>query len=219
MIIFATNYDEATKGGFVVAQLISVRTVPVGTEWLLGDAATRESLKERLESLPKTPLLAFSHGEDTHICGQDGVPAIQLADGTVIGSRPVFAYACWTGDILGKSVAQNGAIWWGFTGRIAALPSDTKCARIFSKFFAKVISDLTTLNTGPKVDQYLRYVALLCDSARSDLELLRLTGHHVDPHGYYCIEHILTRLRVWMPGANLPIYKATGGTPVSIAGL
>jgi hypothetical protein len=66
------------------------------------------------------------------------------------------------------------------------------------------------------VQQYLVRVRTLCEVAGEELRSLHLTGHRVDPYGYYALEHILRRLRVWLPGATAPLYDAANGTPVSI---
>lgn len=216
MIIFATRYDDATEGGYVVAQLIPPRALPDGTERLLGGAAKGETLKKRLQSSPAMPLLAFSHGETTHLCGHDGIPAIEAADGVVVGPRPVFAYACWPADGLGQRIASHGAIWWGFTGEIAALPKDERTARVLAKFFSIISADLSRVTTISRVEQYLVRVRTLCKAAREELHSLHLTGHRVDPYGYYAIEHIVQRLRVWLPGAKLPLYNTASGTPASV---
>ena len=216
MIIFATCYDANTEGGFVVAQLIPARALPEGTERLLGEAATGETLKERLQSSPAMPLLAFSHGKTTHLCGHNGIPAIEPADGVAVGPRPVFAYACWTADDLGQQIAGYGAIWWGFTGEMAALPSDPRTARVLATLFSHIIQDISRANTTSRVHQYLLRVRTLCEVARRELISLHLTGHRVDPYGYYAIEHILQRLRVWLPSETFPLYDTASRTPVSV---
>ncbi len=216
MIIFATRYDDATEGCYVVARLIPPRALPEGTERLLGDAAEGETLKQRLQSFPAMPLLAFSHGKITHLCGHGGIPAIEPADGSVVGQRSVFVYACWTADGLGQQIASHGAIWWGFTGEIAALPQDERTARVLARLFGLVSADLPRVTTVSRVQQYLVRVRTLCEVAGEELRSLHLTGHRVDPYGYYALEHILRRLRVWLPGATAPLYDAANGTPVSI---
>ena len=217
MIVFATDYDEATKGGHMVAQQFPHRMLPVETEKLFGHVATATNLRELLCACPDRPLIAFSHGKTTHLCGDNGSPAIENADGSIIGNRSLFIYACWTSDGLGQVIASHGARWWGFTGEISALPQDQRTALVLAKLIGRLINDIPNMHTPSRIRHYLEHhVSTLCRAALSELHRLHLSGHRVDPYGYYAIEHIMQRLRVWLPGEKLPVFDNSTGAPINV---
>ena len=128
MILFVSSHDEPTRANHAVGSQLA----ETGDTFLGADRATRVELHKVLETCD-APLFAMTHGRIDTLWAQhkEKQPAALLADTpgdiALLGTRPVFAHACWTARDLGRTACAGGCFWWGFQIPVSA-PDDGEFA-------------------------------------------------------------------------------------------
>ncbi len=198
MIIFVPAYDDVTRGNLAVA---SAMLVDDEDERLFENHATVQLL-DRLRSCPGRPLFAMSHGCPDYLCGQGGIPVLNL-DVIVepaLGARIMFVYACHTATELGRVAARNGAIWLGYTGEISAPPSTPATLSLFASLFDFVRATFPRLRDVGLRQALFHELERRCDEAAAQLDELAERGVLVEMDAHLCLLHLWQRLRIWVDG-------------------
>jgi hypothetical protein len=76
-----------------------------------GESATRAEVERTIQEKDPALFLAFGHGSETTLTGQDTIPVITacLNDGILAG-RQVYLFSCLTGVTLGPSIISKGGV-------------------------------------------------------------------------------------------------------------
>jgi hypothetical protein len=188
MILFVTDYDDATRSNRLIAEPLRDNFEEV----LIGEDATRAALHSMLTGNQK-PLFAMSHGRPDRMNDQDRNPAIHSGDILLASRRAVFAFACHTATTLGRKVASAGGIWWGYTGPIASPPDDPEQRLQLQPIFEHLMRFVEYKNPA-EVIQFLEELKDYCEEAAKKVGP---NGKVFDAH--LCIHHALDKLRVWLP--------------------
>ena len=210
MILFVPGYDPATEANLAIAVRIAGRS-----RALLSDEATRERLLEALAE-PGDPLFAMTHGRSDRLLAQNGVTGLGQPDATALGSRSIFAFACHTATDLGRSFAQAGAAWWGYTGTISAPDSAPELLPVFSEIFAYLLAAFEHADSTEERLEVLIELAERCHTAERRIDDLLETDPDLDAGtAYLCLLHLWDRLRIWEEGkAGVPLQHPASKPPL-----
>jgi hypothetical protein len=209
MILFVPGYDPATEANLAIAaRLLGQRRV------LLRENATREALLRVLESSGE-PLFAMSHGRSDKLLAQGGGTALAEVDAPALGSRTVFAFACHTATDLGRSAAQAGATWWGYTGTITAPDASAELQPLLGEIFIYLSAAFATAVSTEARRSVLIQLGEQCHVAESRIDDLLETDPDLDAGtAYLCLLHLWDRLRIWEAGAEAPLQHPEARPPL-----
>jgi len=115
MILFVPGSDEPTNANLDIGKRLAN-----GHIHLLAEKAIRSNLIELLHELKNESLFSMSHGKSDMLLDNNRETAIGIDDKHLFTNRVVYAWACHTGSNLGKHIADNNGIWWGYTGAVTA---------------------------------------------------------------------------------------------------
>lgn len=201
MIFFVPAYDPATEANLMVATQIASEK----SRRLLGGRATRKKLLAELSVSP-APLFAMSHGRPDRLLAQDGEMALNGADLDLLASRPVFAFACHTANLLGREASAAGSVWWGYTGTISSPGASEYVLPIFSSLFGFICAAFASADSPLSRGSFLLQIREGCRQASAEVDRLLLADLDVDAAPVLlCLLQIWQRLRVWEPGAPEPM--------------
>lgn len=111
IVIFATNYDAATRCSHWIAQQNYQRlTVELGlaTTMLEGDAARRATLEQALADAAQG-LAFFGHGNPSSLLDSAQTAVLDASNVSLLRDRWVHAFACRAGNELAGDAAAAGA--------------------------------------------------------------------------------------------------------------
>jgi hypothetical protein len=208
MILFVPGYDPATEANLVIAARLTGHY-----RLLLRENATREALLQSLES-PGEPLFAMSHGRSDRLLAQEGRTALAEADTPTLGRRAVFSFACHTATELGRSAAQAGATWWGYTGTITAPDASTELLPFLVEIFTYLSEAFVTAVSTAARQAVLVQLGEHCHLAERKIDDLLETDPGLDAGtAYLCLLHLWDRLRIWEEGAETPLQHPEARPP------
>jgi hypothetical protein len=212
VIFFVPGYDPATRANLAVAVLI----LPADGIPLLGEDATRSALLAALadDSPSERPLFAMSHGRFSRLLAQGGETALSDGEVGLLGGRVSFAYACHTASDLGRLAADQGGVWWGYTGAITAPDVSPLFSPLFGKIFSFIRDTFAVAHSRAAREAVLLRIAELCQAAEREVdELLDMDDDLDVTTAYLCLLHIWQRLRVWETGRNIPLQHPASPPP------
>jgi hypothetical protein len=201
VIVFVPAYDEPTTANHAVARDLPSEDAH---RWLLDVRATRENLLNVLGGQPD-PLFAMAHGRPHCLLGQGGDHALLARDAPLLERRPVFAFACHTAAQLGRDMARQGVIWWGYIIEVSA-PDDRELLRpLFVGIFAYIRSAFADAGSpGERLDVLMR-TKERCDHAAETVDALADSDPALDVmDALRSLRDIWQLLRIWSPGAEAP---------------
>lgn len=200
MIIFAPAYDPPTKANLIIAKLIATPTCIA----LFETNATRQEFIAAL-SQANLPLFAMSHGERDALKAQNGEIAVSNHDIHLLGQRNVYAFACHTAAQLGKSAAEAGSIWWGYSDIISCAMDSPSVDSIFAEIFTFIRDNFHTAISSHQRQSILAQLKKMCEEAEYQIDLIdEETEIEEIMEVYRTLRHIWDRLRIWIPDAQDP---------------
>jgi hypothetical protein len=154
----------------------------------------------------------FSHGTAELVRahgGKQNAAALTHEDplGTLLKGRPVFAHACETARVLGRSAAISGTLWWGYLEKVTT-PSDIPGIReILLDLFRYVKASFARPAAQTSVDQFFSELRERCGAAKDALYDITVSDPDI-PYmdAYQLVEELESKLVAWVPGATEP-YK------------
>lgn len=204
------RYDAATEANFAVAE----RLLSGSGLALLAANATRENLLDALEAL-EAPLFAMTHGRPDQLLAQGGGRALDLQDVPLLAGRTTFAYACHTAQELGEAVAAVHGHWWGYTGSIGAPDLSSELLPLFIRIFSSLREAFPSAQSAREKSEVLSRIADLCREAEERVTDLWMDNADLDiGSALFCLMHIWQRLRVWGPGASVPLKHPEAPPPL-----
>lgn len=201
MIFFVPAYDLSTNANLTIAKLITTSNCVT----LFDKHATKQELIVALSNKSDDPLFAMSHGLPDALKAQNGEVAISPNDVHLIGERKVYAFACHTAAELGKSAANQGTIWWGYSDTISCAIDSPALSSIFTDIFI-FIRDNFEIATSTKDRQVmLEELKKKCEKAQDEVDRIDAEIEISEiMEVYRTLRHIWDRLRIWMPNAQQP---------------
>jgi hypothetical protein len=203
MIFFVPAYDECTRANLTIAQLITTNCYHCIQ--IFGVDATQDAL---FKELTKTnlPLFAMSHGNDSMLKAQDGQIALSNENIHKIGKRSVYAFACNTAIQLGKSAAEIGSTWWGYSCPISCAIDSPYVQSIFTDIFIFIRNNFHQATTPQQRQAVLDELKNRCEQAFHKGLSECYAGTLLAPtfQEYQTLLEIWGRLRIWVPGLAQP---------------
>lgn len=169
---------------------------------LCREMATRANLLAALNANGDYPFLAFSHGQPREIREHDDNLGIGEGDTALLSGRHTYAHACHTAESLGRVVAGDGGIWFGYAGPVNALPSDPETMHLFQGIVNFIAQRFAECNSPALAQAFLDDLSALTDSG---FDAVSTTGSLEQLHTF---RDISRRLRIWLPGIAEPISHA-----------
>lgn len=191
MLVFVPGYDEPTNSNLQLVQKLKLDSA----NFLLQGDAQRVKLLNELQR--ENSIFIMSHGaKDAVFYKKDG-KALICNDASTFKNKIFFVFACHTATKLGRIMADNSNIWWGYTGAISAPDSDVEAQDIIKKVFQYILEhfDKTNMMTKPDINEVLLEIKELCDMANHELDLLDDDLNYIGTR--LCLEHFWNRLRIW----------------------
>lgn len=198
MIIFVPAYDQATHTNLAMINALATDN----KEMLLGNEATRENLLSKI--IDKENLFIMSHGSKEAIYYGVNDKAIHICDKENITNKKIFAFACHTAALVGKEIASNNNVWWGYTGAISASDSEEEAIKVIAPIFEYIINNFYSVMNNIEVNSFLSQVKELCEKAEEEFDVLEKNTNKIYFNSRLSLNHIWSRLRVWLDGS---IYK------------
>ncbi len=201
---FVTNYDLSTKSNFNIVS----ECLPNDSFNMMSMDATRKNLIDNLSRRPQDDVFIFTHGSDN--CFYDNDDKIAYSDkDAYLNKRIVFVYACYTANLLGKVTANSGSIYWGYTGRLAALEDADESKHIFINIVSDILDNFTLLKNKKEIIKYLDKLKLKCESGQYELDKIAENNPDFDVmEGYKALMHIWSRLRIYYKSENTKLFHS-----------
>jgi hypothetical protein len=216
MILFVPAYDPQTRSNLAIAQQLACEP-PEGVCHLFGDGATRAALIDALGNR-KSSVFVMSHGQQTRLVAQWGETAIDEQDEqvlTCLAGRAVFAYACHTANQLGRTAAHQGAIWWGYTGKLQCPVHEPPFGVLFSRLFQFIINRFWMAMHPLDRDSFFVELRSRSDAVACAIDDFGERYADMDTFSaQLCALHVWDRLRIWVTGADGPEHHPDARPPV-----
>ena len=193
MLVFVPGYDSATRSNLSIANDFELDANDI----FLNQNADRNELFKFINQMDS--IFIMSHGGKNAIFYDGDKEAINCQDATSFANKNFFVFACHTATNLGKIMADNRNVWWGYTGAISAPDSEQEVREIVKPIFKYVLDNfhLVTYDSNPSISEVLVEIKVLCDTANEQLDSLNTN----DDLNYFdtklCLEHFWNRLRIW----------------------
>lgn len=196
MVVFITNYDEATSCNYNIYQNINL---PFSIE-LLGDDATGGKLIAALiES--KRNVFAMSHGDKNILFDQNSKETFTQQNLSALPVEPinVFSYACNTSVELGEVAASNNVRWLGFVIPINAPEEDQELRNIYKDLFTFIGINFPSVACEASALDFLDNLKELCDSKFDELDQLSSDhGYRAPIPAFSSIKQLWEQQRIWL---------------------
>lgn len=197
-ILFITAYDEQTKSNLIIADQIKAEDDTL----LFEINATRENLHKAILNSNCNSILVMCHGDIDVIKDNFKNYAINIADEKNFTNKFFYVWACNTAKELGKKVANNDNVWWGYDCPVTAPTIDS----IFLVFFVEIFKEIK-LNFSNGINKndiinILDLIKIKCEWAENEFDFI-INGGVIDSDGldiislYSCSRNIWANLCVW----------------------
>jgi hypothetical protein len=194
MIVFVTNYDEATQSNLNVLQK-SLKNEDIK---LLATDAIRENLITHLKENPELPTFVMTHGNSESFISNDKSVAFSIGDLDLFKKRSVYIYACMTVNTLGRTSNEFDSIYWGYTGLLTAAYDNPKSKILFEKIFGFIFQTFANHRSKSEILEFIHQLKKNADLALFDLDEIHKNDETFDSYeGYYCLNQIWSNLRVY----------------------
>ncbi len=201
MIVFVPAYDISTKANLFIAKHITTSTCIT----LFEIKATRKELIAALSQANSFPLFAMSHGVRDALKDNKGEVALSSNDVNLLNKRTVYAFACHTAAQLGKSAADAGSIWWGYSDTISCAVDSPDLSEIFTEIFTFMRDNFQNATSPEEIQAILETLKQICDEAAELVDNIDFETEFSDiAEIQMTLLHIWDRLRIWIPGAEDP---------------
>jgi hypothetical protein len=209
MILFVPAYDPATEANLAIAVRLDGSHLA-----MLSEGATRQALLHALKRAGE-PLFAMAHGRSDRLLAQEGGTALSKTDAAALGSRPVFAFACYTAADLGRAAAGAGATWWGYTGAITSPDVAGEVLPLLAEIFVYLFGAFAGAGSAAARRAVLIQIKERCHAAESRIDVLLETDPDLDAGtAYLCLLHLWDRLRIWEERAESPLQHPEARPPL-----
>ena len=116
---------------------------------------------------------------------------------------------------MGRALAGEGAVYWGYTGKINTPAENADLVFLFVPIFEYIRDTWHSANSGSEQQDALTQIAILCDRAADTLDELSLADQELDVlSAALCLLHIWARLRVWTGDAASPEHHPRAPMPL-----
>lgn len=210
MIVFVPAYDVSTKANLFIAKYITTSTCIT----LFESKATREELIAALSQANSLALFAMSHGVRDALKDHKGKVALSSKDVNLLNKRTVYAFACHTAAQLGKSAADAGSIWWGYSDTISCAVDSPAASEIFTQIFTFIRDNFQIATSSEEIQKMLETLKQMCDEAAAQIDNIDFETEFSDiAEIQMTLLHIWDRLRIWIPDAEDPERHPHGSSP------
>ncbi len=210
MIVFVPAYDISTKANLFIAKHI----ITSNCITLFEIQATRQELIAALSQANSLPLFAMSHGVRDALKGDKGEVALSSNDVNLLNKRTVYAFACHTAAQLGKSAADEGSIWWGYSDTISCAVDSPAVSEIFTEIFTFIRDNFKIATDAEEIQTILETLKQMCEQAAEQIDNIDFETEFSDiAEIQMTLLHIWDRLRIWIPNAEAPERHPYGSSP------
>jgi hypothetical protein len=195
-LIFAPDYDEATRDCAVVATHLAGDV----SELLYQKDARRTALLELMAKDRFRPIVLMGHGGRKSISDQHEERAIHLGDFTVLPPHTVIAYACHSA-YLGRRCAGLNWCWWGYEKTMQPPPLAEMDFCEVMELFSWLVDMVERCCAQDQVQEFLEELEKRCEdlAGKYDHEERFLLDGRMFLRGFWA------SLRVWLPGSKNPV--------------
>ncbi|MEQ9357524.1 hypothetical protein [Coleofasciculus chthonoplastes] len=213
MIVFVPAYDPSTEANIAIAKLIITEDCVTFFE----KKATRQELIAVLSKANLLPVFAMCHGVRNALKGHKGEVALScdnIHDLQLLSQRTVYAFACHTATELGRSAADIGAIWWGYSDTISCAIDSSSVIPIFTEIFIFIRDNFQRATSSQDRQRVIEQLKQMCEQAEAQVDQIDAQTEITDiTEVYMTLRHIWDRLRIWVPGIQVPEQHPDASSP------
>lgn len=208
MIVFVTDFDGVTQGN---KEVICPILVYFSFIELVGSEAISENLVSKLRENPQSPLFVATHGKPTYFQDNNGKPALEKEDVSLLAQRKVYVFACWTANELGRMEWEN-TTYYGYTGAVSAPDADDmRLVKIQTPIFEYILRNFPTCHDEAAVKIFIEELKNKVDEAEEALDDLFEEDTQIDTSDTNAfLNDVWKKLRVYHNNSVEPIRHQQG---------